>query len=119
MRLFPRFAPLLAALILPLTPAYGDTPHLANLVKTGPHARVPVDRPFGAECRIRIEGSYVITYCHNPYPEVDRLALHIECDRWWDLDSDGTPVAVGPTQTVRLTGRCWKEVRSAWVTHKK
>ncbi|GAB2962020.1 hypothetical protein GCM10023080_022960 [Streptomyces pseudoechinosporeus] len=116
MRLSPRFAPLLVVLALPLIPAYGDAPDNA---KTALHARVPVDRPFGAECRIRVEGSYVTAYCHNPYPEIDRVALHIECDRWWDIDSDGTQVAVGPTQTVRLAGRCWKEVRSAWVTHRR
>ncbi|MER5221353.1 hypothetical protein [Streptomyces flaveus] len=117
MRLSPRFAPLLVVLALPLIPAYGGD--ASHTTKTALHARVPVVRPFGSECRIRVEGSYVTAYCHNPYPEIDRVALHIECDRWWDIDSDGTRVAVGPTQTVRLAGRCWKEVRSAWVTHRR
>ncbi|CAM5649125.1 hypothetical protein [Streptomyces canus] len=89
-----------------------------------PHARV--DAPgaaaselFGASCRSRITGSRVTTYCHNPYPRTDGVRLHIECDRWWDLDSDGAEVQAGPAQTVRLTGRCWKEVRSVWVSHRK
>ncbi|NBE52342.1 hypothetical protein GUY60_13080 [Streptomyces sp. YC537] len=80
-------------------------------------APAPPERPFGAECRTHQEGSQVVAYCHNPYPETDRVALHIECVRWWDLDSDSTRVATGPAMTIRLTGRCWKEVGSAWVTH--
>lgn len=77
------------------------------------------DRPFGAACRIGAEGSRVTAYCHNPYPDTDHVSLHIECLPWWDLDSDSVPVAVGPAQTVRLTGRCWKEVRAAWISHRK
>ncbi|MET7682994.1 hypothetical protein [Streptomyces sp. NPDC005423] len=90
-----------------------------------PHARVAARKPaaapelFGAECRTAVNGSYVTAYCHNPYPQTDRVALHMECDRWWDLDSDGSGTDVGPAQTVRLTGRCWKEVRSVWVSHQK
>jgi hypothetical protein len=89
-----------------------------------PHARVGVRKsaepePFGAACRSSVTGSHVIAYCHNPYPRTDRVSLHIECDRWWDVDSDGTPVEAGPAQTVRLTGRCWKEVRSVWISHRK
>ncbi|CAL9415433.1 hypothetical protein SUDANB15_01734 [Streptomyces sp. enrichment culture] len=74
---------------------------------------------FGAACRIRVDGSHVTAYCHNPYPATDHVSLHVECVRWWDLDSDGSPVAAGPAQTVELTGRCWKEVRSAWVSHRR
>jgi hypothetical protein len=89
-----------------------------------PHARVAArsastPQPFGAECRTTVEGSHVIAYCHNPYVDTDRVRLHIECARWWDLDTDGAPVDAGPAVTVRLTGRCWKEVRSAWVSHHK
>ncbi|MFE9437416.1 hypothetical protein ACFYO2_00120 [Streptomyces sp. NPDC006602] len=89
-----------------------------------PHARVEVPQsaapePFGAACRSKVIGSHVIAYCHNPYPRTDSVSLHIECDRWWDLDSDGTPIEAGPAQTVRLTGRCWKEVRSVWISHRK
>ncbi|MHC3468407.1 hypothetical protein ACYF6T_06810 [Streptomyces sp. 7R007] len=87
-----------------------------------PHARVRVPaaaQPFGAECRTKVTGSRVTAYCHNPYPQTDRVSLHVECARWWDLDSDGTPVDTGPALTVRLTGRCWKEVRSAWVDHQR
>ncbi|WP_329215945.1 hypothetical protein OG352_09480 [Streptomyces sp. NBC_01485] len=75
--------------------------------------------PFGAECRTSVDGSHVVAYCHNPYADTDRVTLHIECDRWWDLDADGAPTDAGPAVTVRLTGRCWKEVRSAWVSHRK
>ncbi|MEU6527165.1 hypothetical protein ABZ892_31145 [Streptomyces sp. NPDC046924] len=75
--------------------------------------------PFGAACRTEVDGSRVTVYCHNPYPDTDHVSLHIECLQWWDLDSDSAPVAAGPAQTVRLTGRCWKEVRSAWISHRK
>ncbi|WP_241845489.1 hypothetical protein [Streptomyces silvensis] len=77
------------------------------------------DRPFGAECRSSVQGSTAVAYCHNPYPESDRVRLHIECDRWWDVDSDSRPVAAGPATTVRLTGRCWKEIRAVWVSHQR
>lgn len=77
------------------------------------------DRPFGAECRSSVQGSTAVAYCHNPYPETDRVRLHIECDRWWDVDSDSRPVAAGPATTVRLTGRCWKEIRAVWVSHQR
>ncbi|MFF9893940.1 hypothetical protein [Streptomyces longispororuber] len=77
------------------------------------------DRPFGAECRSSVVASHVVAYCHNPYPETDRVRLHIECDRWWDIDSDSRPVAAGPAMTVRLTGRCWKEVRGVWISHQR
>ncbi|MGV9883092.1 hypothetical protein [Streptomyces sp. NPDC003006] len=98
-------------------------PGAASLGEADPdrHARVgtPKPRPFGSECRTGVTGSGVIAYCHNPYPETDRVRLHVECDRWWDIDVDSAPVEAGPAQTVRLTGRCWKEVRSAWVSHQK
>ncbi|WP_326761205.1 hypothetical protein OHB35_39185 [Streptomyces phaeochromogenes] len=117
MRLSQRFAPLLAALTLLLALPCGAASHTT---KTAPDARVPVEeRPFGAACRTAVEGSYVTAYCHNPYPEPDRVRLHIECDPWWDIDSDGVSVEAGPAQTVRLAGRCWKEVRSAWVSHQR
>ncbi|MDI3404943.1 hypothetical protein [Streptomyces cavernicola] len=76
-------------------------------------------RPFGATCRTRQSGSHVVAYCHNPYPETDRVALHIECRRWWDIDTDTARVTAEPAMTVRLTGRCWKEVGSAWVSHER
>ena len=80
---------------------------------------VAAPEPFGAGCRVRVDGSQVSATCHNPYPVVDRVALHIECDRWWDIDTDTAPRATEPAQTVRLAGRCWKEVRGAWVSHRK
>lgn len=114
MRLFPRFAPVLAAVALVMALPYDATPH----------ARVEAEKPaapqlFGAECRTTVTRSHVVAYCHNPYPETDRVSLHVECDRWWDIDSDGAPVDAEPAMTVRLTGRCWEEIRSAWVSHQK
>lgn len=113
MRLF-RLAPAAAAAALVLL-----LPHEAT-----PHARVhPADADpgelFGASCRIRVDGSRVTAYCHNPYPATDQVTLHVECARWWDLDSDGSPVDAGPAQTVELTGRCWSDVGSAWVSHRR
>lgn len=72
---------------------------------------------FGASCRTVVQGSRVTAHCHNPYPRTDRIRLHVECERWWDVDSDSAPVDVGPADYGRVGGRCWKEVRSAWVTH--
>ncbi|MBT2405842.1 MULTISPECIES: hypothetical protein [unclassified Streptomyces] len=93
-------------------------------------AEIPVEPPvqpappaarelFGADCDTEIEGSRVTAYCHNGYPETDLIRLHVECDRWWDVDGDGAAVAVGPAGRVELTSRCWKEVRSAWVSHER
>ncbi|MGW6569476.1 hypothetical protein [Streptomyces sp. NPDC054975] len=75
------------------------------------------DEEFGASCRTVVDGSHVSAYCQNPYPTTDRVRLHVECDRWWDVDTDSAPVDVGPTAYAQLSGRCWKEVRSAWLTH--
>ncbi|MEV6251199.1 hypothetical protein AB0M38_34275 [Streptomyces sp. NPDC051742] len=72
---------------------------------------------FGASCRTVVQGSAVTAHCHNPYPRTDRIRLHVECERWWDVDSDSAPVDVGPADYGRATARCWKEVRAAWVTH--
>lgn len=74
---------------------------------------------FGADCDTEINGSQVVAFCHNPYPQTDLVRLHVECDRWWDVDGDGAAVAVGPAGRVELSGRCWKEVRSAWVSHQR
>ncbi|MCQ9133511.1 hypothetical protein [Streptomyces hilarionis] len=109
MRLFRRLAPVTAALALVLCPSYG----------AHGHARVKRPEPFGAECRIEVDGSRVVARCHNPYADTDRVGLHIECERWWDVDTDGAPTDVGPARSVRLTGRCWKEVGSAWISHQK
>ncbi|NYE40063.1 hypothetical protein [Streptomyces fulvorobeus] len=79
----------------------------------------PVPEPAGSECRTSVEGSRTIAYCHNPYPSIDLVRLHTECVRWWDVDADGKAVAVGPGETVRLDDRCWKEVASAWVSHRR
>ncbi|MFF0475900.1 hypothetical protein [Streptomyces sp. NPDC004284] len=89
-----------------------------------PTEELPVTAPateepenFGASCRTLVEGSRVTAHCSNPYPRTDRVRLHVECDRWWDVDTDSAPVEVGPADYAQVTGRCWKEVRSAWVTH--
>jgi len=88
------------------------------------HARVgdgkpPAPKLFGAACRKAVTGSHVVAYCHNPYVDTDRVRLHIECARWWDIDTDSAPVNTDAAMTVRLTGRCWKEVRSVWISHQK
>ncbi|MFF4174143.1 hypothetical protein [Streptomyces sp. NPDC001744] len=72
---------------------------------------------FGASCRTDVEGSRVTAHCQNPYPRTDRVRLHVECARWWDVDTDSAPVDVAPADYARIAGRCWKEVRSAWITH--
>ncbi|MGW2019620.1 hypothetical protein [Streptomyces sp. NPDC001927] len=72
---------------------------------------------FEASCRTVVEGSTVTAHCQNPYPTTDRVRLHVECERWWDVDTDSAPVDVGPTAYAQLTARCWKEVKSAWLTH--
>ena len=128
MRLSRRFVPVSAAVALVLAVPYDAMSHPrveggnegSSQAAGNEGARRPaVPQPFGAECRITVTGSRAVAYCHNPYPETDQVALHIECDRWWDLDTDGAPADAGPARTVRLTGRCWEEVRSAWVSHQK
>ncbi|MEV0441095.1 hypothetical protein AB0I84_30910 [Streptomyces spectabilis] len=117
----------LAALALLITLPYDAVSYAAaqreqaqRAQDTAPGPRpAAADRPFGAECRSNVVGSHVVAYCHNPYPEADRLRLHIECDRWWDIDSDSRPVTAGPAMTVRLAGRCWKDVRSVWISHQR
>ncbi|MFI6652407.1 hypothetical protein ACIBI8_32990 [Streptomyces sp. NPDC050529] len=89
--------------------------HVGAAGAAAPPAADP--EPSGAECRTSVKGSRVVAYCHNPYPSTDRVQLHTECARWWDIDADSEPVAVGPGRTVRLDDRCWNEVGSAWVTH--
>ncbi|WP_093618413.1 hypothetical protein [Streptomyces indicus] len=125
MRRTRRYGPLLAGLsllfVLPADASSAPAPASAfeseSGVASAKHVAGQQERPFGAECRTSVEGSRVTAYCHNPYPETDHVRLHVECDRWWDIDTDATPVPAGPAMTVRLSGRCWKEVGSAWVTH--
>lgn len=105
--------PLLAGLALLVTLPMGPP----SVAEATARPAVRAERPFGAECRIRQHGSHIIAQCHNPYPETDRVALHIECRQWWDIDTDSARVAAGPAMTVRLTGRCWRDIASAWVTH--
>ena len=106
------------ALVLPLS--YDAIAHArVHTAEAETDVEAEPEAPSGAACRIRVTGSHVTAYCHNPYPATDRVSLHVECARWWDLDSDGSSVNAGPAQTVRLTGRCWKEIASAWVSHRQ
>ncbi|MFI0236976.1 hypothetical protein [Streptomyces sp. NPDC016845] len=121
MRLPSRAAPALAAAaLLAALPCDAVSDTTAHRHDPG-HARVAAKKPerFGAGCRTLVEGVRATADCHNPYPGVDRVALHIECDPWWDIDTDTAPTDVGPAETVRLNGRCWKSVRRAWVSHEK
>ncbi|GAA3106082.1 hypothetical protein [Streptomyces echinatus] len=114
MRLPRSLAPVTVALALVLSLPYDALPH----ARVGNGEPPPPSR-FGASCRTTVRGSQVVTYCHNPYVDIDRVRLHIECARWWDIDTDSAPVDVGPAMTVRLTGRCWKEIGSVWISHQK
>ncbi|MFJ8930638.1 MULTISPECIES: hypothetical protein [unclassified Streptomyces] len=120
MRPHPRFT---AAVVLLLSLPYVAACAQAQgaTAEKGGHARVAEKKRehFGADCRIDIDRDLVSATCHNPYPTVDRVALHIECDEWWDIDTDSRPKAVFPAETLRLDGRCWKNVRTAWVSHRK
>ncbi|KMS66880.1 hypothetical protein ACM01_44695 [Streptomyces viridochromogenes] len=116
MRLSRRLASTTVAVALVLPLSYDA---IAHARVHAAEAEAEPEELFGAACRIRVTGSHVTAYCHNPYPETDRVSLHVECARWWDLDSDGSAVDAGPAQTVRLTGRCWKEVASVWVSHQQ
>ncbi|GGY36318.1 hypothetical protein [Streptomyces djakartensis] len=114
MRFSRRTASLPLAVALVLTLAYPAVPH-----PRVPDGHRKPAAPFGAACWVRTDGSRVVAYCHNPYPETDHVSLHIECARWWDIDTDSSAVAAEPAQTVRLAGRCWKEVDQAWISHRR
>ena len=119
MRLPHRIAQGLTAVVLLVALPYDAS---SAPVEKPHHARVAAQqRPelFGADCRIAVDATRVTASCHNPYPAVDEVALHIECDPWWDIDVDTRPKPAGPAETVRMAGRCWKGVRTAWVTHRK
>ncbi|WP_443058468.1 hypothetical protein [Streptomyces sp. NBC_00442] len=111
----------LALLFLLLVTAAGLAAPSVVRAATAPEAvpATPAPEPFGAACRASVQGSHVVAYCHNPYPDTDRVALHTDCAMWWDLDADAAPVDVAPGQTVRLTDRCWKGVGAVWMTHQK
>ncbi|MFF3755211.1 hypothetical protein ACFYYH_33010 [Streptomyces sp. NPDC002018] len=84
----------------------------------GEGARGRPDR-FGATCRTKIEGSRATASCHNPYPETDRVRLHVECERWWDIDADSAPVEIAAARYGELAERCWMEIRHVWITHER
>ncbi|MEU1281847.1 hypothetical protein [Streptomyces sp. NPDC005805] len=84
----------------------------------GPQQPPPKKEPvYEAVCRTVVDGSRVTAHCHNPFPNADRIRLHVECDRWWDLDADTTPVELLPAGYTKLSQRCWKEIRAVWVSH--
>ncbi|MFF9352568.1 hypothetical protein [Streptomyces sp. NPDC014734] len=117
----PRDLPAVALIVAGLLAPAGISAGLSVVGRTGTGAAVPAaptSGPAGAECRTSVLGSHVVAYCHNPYPSTDRVQLHTECRRWWDVDADAAPVDVGPGRTVRIDDRCWKEVGSVWVTHR-
>jgi hypothetical protein len=113
-RLSRSLVPVTVAVALVLCLPCDATPHAR-----GGDGKPPAPDLFGAACRTTVHGSHVVAYCHNPYVDTDRVRLHIECARWWDIDTDSAPVDTAPAMTVRLTGRCWKEVRSVWISHQK
>ncbi|MEU3558210.1 hypothetical protein [Streptomyces fragilis] len=90
----------------------------ASLAVLAPAAPAPVPPEAGADCTVKVAGSTVTAHCHNPNSRTDRVRLHVECARWWDVDTDGAPADVTPARAVDLDGRCWKEVASAWVSHR-
>ncbi|MFI7388726.1 hypothetical protein [Streptomyces sp. NPDC049813] len=115
-----RTAPALAALALLLAlPCDAASDTAGDHAHAPAHAREKKRELFGSACRVLVDGTRASAACTNPYPAVDRIALHIECDPWWDIDTDTAPAEVGPAGTVRLAGRCWKTVRTAWVSHQK
>ncbi|MEV6649493.1 hypothetical protein [Streptomyces sp. NPDC051219] len=112
----------LSGLPVPATTAQAVTgAHVLTTAKAGgaapPSGRTPEPERFGAECRTMIDGSRVSAFCHNPYPETDLVRLHVECDRWWDIDGDSAPVVIGPAGYAELSDRCWKEIRAVWISH--
>ncbi|MER5492709.1 hypothetical protein [Streptomyces sp. NPDC002490] len=112
------FVPLLALLVfLTSLPAVAGPED----ARSGPDAERPVraEGDFGRdgpECRTAVDGPQAVAHCHNPYPALYRVALHVECAHWWDLDVDGAAVEVRPAGTVRLAARCWSGIDAVWVT---
>ncbi|MGI5399888.1 hypothetical protein ACQEVG_10625 [Streptomyces sp. CA-135486] len=108
-----RYASVLAAVTVTLW--------TAPLAASQQHRDKPKPEPkaqaFEADCRTVIDGSRATAYCHNPYPATDRVQLHIECGRWWDIDVDSAPVDIAPAGYAELTDRCWKEISSVWISH--
>ncbi|MBY8887503.1 hypothetical protein K7472_22055 [Streptomyces sp. PTM05] len=122
-----RAAVLLVALAAGLTaPAARATEPPETAVRAAPAGSAIAYAPDGApahtpapplpQCFTAVHGSTAVADCQNPDPDTAHVALHIACRRWWDPATDTVPAAVGPAQTVTLTGRCWKEIRAVWTT---
>ncbi|NJQ02083.1 hypothetical protein [Streptomyces zingiberis] len=113
-------AGLLIAVAVLSSPAAAAAPVVGRAPAGGTAAPGPsgAGRPgHRAVCGLEVAGSEVTVRCHNPFPVTDRVRLHVECERWWDLDVDTAPVETGPARATRLSARCWKEPGRAWVTH--
>ncbi|GAA3739278.1 hypothetical protein [Streptomyces tremellae] len=80
-------------------------------------APVAADGAGRATCRTRTAGSHAVADCHNPDPAADRVRLHVECARWWDVDADSAPADIPPAGYARLTERCWQRIAAVWITH--
>lgn len=109
-------AALVAAFALPASAA-ARPPGAAPPARTGP-AHAAVAPRSGARCDIVRGDHEARAVCLNPDPVTTRLQLHVTCARWWDPATDTEPVDDGPAQWVSLTGHCWKELRSAWLTRR-
>ncbi len=114
-----------APAVAPAAPPAAEAPAAAPPAAAPPAAALPDAAPpavravtgdEGARCDLRREDGLAVATCLNPDPVSTRLQLHVSCARWWDPATDTAPVDDGPAQWVRLTGRCWKEIRTAWLT---
>jgi hypothetical protein len=85
---------------------------VAAVLSAGPASAADAD----TTCRLTQQGSTATATCHNPDPTAGRVQLHVACARWWDPPTDTPTVTVSPAEWVTLTGHCWKEVRTAWLT---
>ncbi|MFD9014690.1 hypothetical protein ACFV0A_37410, partial [Streptomyces sp. NPDC059552] len=64
-------------------------------------------------------GSLVRGTSHPPSPATDLLGRPVVCAAGAPGAGQACAVAVGPAGRAELVGRCWKEVRSAWVSHRR
>jgi hypothetical protein len=88
---------------------------VAGLVATAAQG-VSADEGTGTTCHLAQGAASAVATCHNPDPTTGHVQLHVACARWWDPPTDSATVTVDPAQWVTVSGRCWKEIRTAWVT---